>query len=154
MPCIIVLRVVHRKLVPDPPAKTIRFGLSTSRPDASDDRWRVSTSRTRNRLVGWRVFPPKIRKTRIDRRKPIIQREKPRFRREKPRFQRYLIILASFEMFFGQILTRYSEISLDLVEILAISDENSKDLADFHHFLAGFSLFSRFRLQPNPTAAC
>ena len=70
-----VIRAVHRKPIPNPPEKTVRSGPSTGRPDAGDGRWRFSTSRTRNRRVGWRVFPPKIWKTRTDWRKPIIRWE-------------------------------------------------------------------------------
>ena len=62
--CLIQVRAVHRKSVPDPLAKTVRSGVSTGRPDAGDGRRQVSASRTRNQRVGWRVFPPKIRKTR------------------------------------------------------------------------------------------
>ena len=70
-----VIRAVHRKPIPNPPEKTVRSDPSTGRPNAGDGRWQFSTSRTRNRRVGWRVFPLKIRKTRTDRWKPIIRWE-------------------------------------------------------------------------------
>ena len=60
-------------------------------------------------------------------------------------FRRYLINPTSFEIFF---LARSGEISPDLVEILASFVEmdlvrSQRILADFHRFLAGFSLFSK-----------
>ena len=82
--CLIQVRAVHRKPVPDPLAKTVRSGVSTGRPDAGDGRRQVSASRTRNQRVGWRVFPPKIRKTRTDWWKSIIRWETQIPREQNP----------------------------------------------------------------------
>jgi len=62
-----MFRVVHRNLYPTNPRQTVWSVPEINRLDTDDDRQQVSTSRNRDRRVGWRVCSSKSDSNRSDR---------------------------------------------------------------------------------------